>query len=347
MLLAYAKIWLTDEVGESTLPDDPWVARALVEYFPEKLRQTYASYMDRHPLRREIITTVIVNQTVNRVGPSFAHRLREATATQAADVVRAHLLTREAFGLRELWAGIEALDARVADEVQARMLIDVGRLMISASSWFLRSRRLREDMATTVSQFAPGIAAIASRVSQLLHGAAQDDAEKRVASLVADSVPEDLARRVATIDAQAGALDIVEIAASLGQDVPSVAAVYYQLGGRLGLDAIAQRIEALPAEGHWQALAKSALSDDLAELQRVLTKDVVALPAAARDATERIGAWEATNSLALRAGEPRRRGCRRDRVAGPCHAFRGAARAAQSGQRRRARGCLKGGVGPG
>ena len=105
VLLAYAKIWLKDEVGAATLPDDPWVAGALLEYFPRKLREAYAAYVERHPLRREIITTVIVNQTVNRVGPSFAHRLREATGSQAADVVRAHLLTRETFALRDLWTG--------------------------------------------------------------------------------------------------------------------------------------------------------------------------------------------------------------------------------------------------
>ena len=78
----------------------------------------------------------------------------------------------------------------------------------------------------------------------------------------------------------------------------SVAAVYYDLGGRLGLDAIAQRIEALPAEGHWQTLAKNALRDDLAELQRVLTRDVVALPVRADDPRPRVEAWEATNALA-------------------------------------------------
>ena len=82
--------------------------------------------MERHPLRREIVSTVIVNETVNRVGASFVHRLREATGAQAADVVRAHLLAREAFGLRTLWAGIEALDNKVGDDVQARMLVDVG-----------------------------------------------------------------------------------------------------------------------------------------------------------------------------------------------------------------------------
>src|SRR5688572_24950903 len=268
VLLAYAKIWLKDEVGDATLPDDPWVARALLEYFPRKLRRDYATFMERHPLRREIVSTVIVNETVNRVGPSFVHHLREATGTQAADVVRAHLLARETFGLRTLWAGIEALDNKVGDDVQARMLVDVGRLMIGATAWFLRSRRLQDDMAVTVTQFAPAIATIASGVAEWVRGAAREDVAQRVASLVAAGVPDDLAHRVGTIETLSGALDIVETATLLKQDVRSVAAIYYELGGRLGLDTIALRIEALPADGHWQTMARNALRDDLAELQR-------------------------------------------------------------------------------
>jgi glutamate dehydrogenase len=297
VLLAYAKIWLSEEVRASTLPDDSWVARALIEYFPAKLRDGYKTYIERHPLRREITATVIVNQSVNRVGPSFFHRMRESTAAAPADVVRAHLLTRETFRLRELWAGIEALDNRVADEVQARMLIAVGRLMITASGWFLRSRRLRDDMAATVGQFAPGIDAIASRVSEMVHGAARDDVAQRKAAYVRDGVPEDLAVRVASVDALAGALDIVEIATALAQDVQTVAAVYYDLGGRLGLDAIGQRIEALAAEGHWQTLAKNALRDDLADLQRVLAQDVATLPSGG-EPSRRIEAWEQGNAVA-------------------------------------------------
>jgi glutamate dehydrogenase len=177
------------------------------------------------------------------------------------------------------------------------MLVAVGRLMINASGWFLRSRRLHDDMAATIAQFAPGIAAIADRVSEMVQGAARDDIAQRAATFAAEGVPEPLARRIASIDALTGALDIVEIASSLGHEVLDIAAVYYQLGGRLGLDGIARRVETLPAEGHWQTLAKNALRDDLAELQRILTRDVAAL-APAGDPAQRIATWEKGNASA-------------------------------------------------
>src|SRR5205807_6050564 len=53
VMLAYSKIWLYDELLASTLPDDPWVETALARYFPKALRERYAAYMARHPLKRE------------------------------------------------------------------------------------------------------------------------------------------------------------------------------------------------------------------------------------------------------------------------------------------------------
>ena len=98
MLLAYAKIWLYDELLASILPDDPWVATTLVRYFPRALAERYAGDMARHPLKREIIAAYVTNSMLNRVGSTFVHRLMETTGAASHEVVRAFLLTRETFG---------------------------------------------------------------------------------------------------------------------------------------------------------------------------------------------------------------------------------------------------------
>jgi glutamate dehydrogenase len=299
VLLAYAKLWLYDEVLASRLPDDPWVAQALVDYFPHAVVDRFGACLPRHPLRREIISTVVVNRTVNRVGASLVHRMREATGASSADVVRAHLLAREVFSLPATWRDIESLDMKVADDVQAGMMIEAGRLATRATLWFLRSRRLGEDVAATIARYAPGVASLAGGVFALLPGASRAEAESRVADLLAANVPEALARRVASFDALGGALDIVETAASTGHDVATVAGVHYALGGRLSLDWLAHRIAALPADGHWQGLARGALRDDVAGLQSAITVDVLAQGSTDEGAGARISAWESLHPAAV------------------------------------------------
>ena len=74
-----------------------------------------------------------------------SHPFDIASQQEIADeIVRAYLLTREVFGYVLLWQSIEALDNKVADSFQADMLIEAGRLIVRATGWFLRSRRLAE-----------------------------------------------------------------------------------------------------------------------------------------------------------------------------------------------------------
>ena len=50
-------------------------ARRLPEYFPKPLRERFADAIGEHPLRRQIITTLVVNEVVDGGGISFAFRL--------------------------------------------------------------------------------------------------------------------------------------------------------------------------------------------------------------------------------------------------------------------------------
>ena len=168
VLLAYSKMWLYDELLASPLPDDPWIETALARYFPHALREKYADYMPRHALKREIIATHVTNSMLNRVGSTYVHRLTETTGAKPHEVVRAYLLAREIFGFVPLWQSIEALDNVVADEVQSAMLIDTSRQLELGTMWFLRSRRLTDDMAATIAHFTPRVEALATRLPQLL-----------------------------------------------------------------------------------------------------------------------------------------------------------------------------------
>ena len=275
VMLAYSKIWLYDELLASTLPDDGWVETALARYFPKALRERYATYMARHPLKREIIATHVTNSMINRVGSTFVHRLLETTGGKPHEIVRAYLLNREIFGFVTLWQQIEALDNKVDDAVQSAMLIDTARLIDRGTTWFLRSRRLSEDMGATITHFAARVDALATRLPQLLDEADRARIETAVAHYVTQGVSRELAERVVTFDTLYATLDIVEVADSTQRPVELVAEIYFDLATRLGLPWLREMIVALPGQAHWQMLAKGAMLDDLSGLQRTITGEVI------------------------------------------------------------------------
>ncbi len=294
VLLAYSKIWLYEELLASTLPDDPWVGTALARYFPRPLRGPYAEHMARHPLKREIIVSHVTNSMINRVGSTFVHRISETTGSRPDEIVRAYLLNREIFGFVSLWELVEALDNKVDDAVQSAMLIDTARLIDRGTMWFLRSRRLGDDMAATIAHFSSRVEALAARLSQLLDEGERSRVDAEIARYEADRVPHDLAARVATFDTLYAALDIIEVAEATKRPVELVADIYFDLATRLGLAWLRDRIAALPGDQHWEMLARGAMQDDLSGLQRTIAAEVVGSADAGTSAAL-IGAWQDRN----------------------------------------------------
>src|SRR5690606_29064800 len=104
-----------------------------------------------HRLRREIIARVVANDLVNRGGPSFVNRLREATGRTAADVVRTFALIRDGFGLPELYREIDALDNAVDGQVQLDLYQAVSRLIYMASGWYLKNDTSQAPLAERIA----------------------------------------------------------------------------------------------------------------------------------------------------------------------------------------------------
>ena len=298
VLLAYSKIWLKEEFIASDLPEDPWVATTLQRYFPAALHGQYAALMQRHPLKREIIATYVVNSMVNRVSATFVHHLMETTGAKPSETVRAYLLVREVFGFVALWGSIEALDNQIDDAVQSEMLIEAARLVSRGTAWFLRSPRLAEPMQETIDRFAPGVLALAPMIPALLDAAARAPLAENAARWMQAGVPAAIAERVAGLDTLFSALDVTEVAVQTGRPLATTAGVYFGVTSNLGLPWLRGRIHALPGDGHWQVLARNSLRDDLGALQRSLARQALG-DGDSDDPGAIVSAWEVRNKVPL------------------------------------------------
>ena len=299
VLLAYSKMELFDELLKSDLIDDKYVADALITYFPTPLQQKYTGVMQKHPLKREIIATEIANSTINRTGSVFVHRMREETGATAPEVVRCFILTRDTFVVGDLWNRIDALDGKVPASTQNDMLIDAGRLVLRGTLWFLRRRSDRMPIAKVLEFFASGVATVSDRLAEFLSPEDLKALEESEAKLVGKGVPADLASAAARLDSMYSVLDIVEVSHELKREVPLAAAVYFSLAGKLGLRWLAGQVANLPYQSHWQAMARAAMRDDLANLQRQLASGVLKHSPELADAAGLIQAWEKHHDKAL------------------------------------------------
>ncbi|HXI48671.1 MAG TPA: NAD-glutamate dehydrogenase, partial [Steroidobacteraceae bacterium] len=295
--LSYGKIWLYRALIHSNVPEDPYLSTELNRYFPTPVQHRFAKRIKRHRLRREIIATAITNSLINRMGPVFPVRAQDDTGADPAAIARAYSIAREVFAARNIWSQIEALDNHIPAAVQYTAMFQTTRLLRHMTYWLLENRRNDLDIERAVSRYA-------SKVTELFHelpGVLSVTQKARMTALrsqlVEQHVPEQLAARIASLEELHSALDLVEVTMAARVRIVYAAKAYFDLGERIGLTWIKEQIEALAADGHWQAVARGTLRDNLYALQSKITLAV--LRCKGRDPEARVEQWLSRHSAAV------------------------------------------------
>ncbi|WTW95128.1 NAD-glutamate dehydrogenase [Streptomycetaceae bacterium NBC_01309] len=298
VLLAYTKIVLAQDLLASALPDDEYLNGELHRYFPTALQERFGAQVDAHALRREIITTRVVNDLVNLAGISFMFRMREESGASAHEVARAHLAARQIFGADDVLDRIKALDNQVAASVQTRMRLHLRRLVERSTRWMLSNRR-EIDVAAQIAFFSEGVADVAAHLPKLLRGSDLEWMDGLYKEFTDAGVPHDLATVVAGFSSGYAALDIVEVSRDSGHGVIEVAEVYFDLVDRLPIAMMLDRIIELPRDDRWKSMARASLREDLYAAQAGLTFDVLSSGGPEDTPELRFKAWEERNASVI------------------------------------------------
>ena len=270
ILLAYAKMALYVLLIDSDVPEDPYLSNELARYFPPVMQERFGRYLRQHRLRREIIATATTNSMVNRMGATFARRTQEDTGASAATVVRAFAIAREAFDMRATWSEIEALDAKINAHTQYEMMFETTRLLRFCTYWLIHRHAGELQIEQQVTRLRTGLAKLDEALPRVLSGSDLTVFQNRRERYAKAQAPEALSKRMASLAALRCGPDLVDIADHTGLPIESVATAYFKLGTALSLDWIREQIETLGVDGHWQAVARTTLRDNIYDLQRKL-----------------------------------------------------------------------------
>jgi glutamate dehydrogenase len=299
VLLAQTKIDTAQQVLASALPDDPYLKRVLVDYFPTPLREKYSAGMGEHRLHREIITTSVVNDMVDRSGITFAFRLNEETGASVPEITAAWLVSRAVFDMPGFWAQVEALDGKVDTGVQILAMLEGRKLTERAARWLLNFRRPPFDVQATIDFFAHGVLTVAASLPTMLAGRDLAGFAERREVYVARGVPLVLADRIAAMVPAYSAFDIVDIAHGTGRSVEETAEVYFDLADRLQIARLRDMITSLPRDDRWNTMARGAIRDDLYTAHAALARDVLTVTGPGSP-EQRLAAWVQRNDSAVR-----------------------------------------------
>ncbi|MEV5052425.1 NAD-glutamate dehydrogenase [Arthrobacter sp. LAR12-1-1.1] len=299
VLAAYAKIELAAELNASDLADDPWFRRVLSGYFPRQLSERFEAELEDHPLRRQIVCTVVANDMINLGGITFAFRAIEETTATAPSVAKAFVVAREAYDLPWIVNRLAALPAGYPNEHVAEATLHMRRVLDRATRWYVTHDHRDQPVDAALGRIMPTMELLRTCTVDYLRGSDLDRVQGRLAHWDAVGMPRELGLRASDLLESFGLLDISLISEQVREPIATIADLYWAVFQRIGAANLLLSITDLPRQSRWEALARAALRDDVYSAVADMTVSVMettqglgAADAGTSDTVERIVEWE-------------------------------------------------------
>ncbi|MGD2101686.1 MAG: NAD-glutamate dehydrogenase, partial [Acidimicrobiia bacterium] len=273
VLLAYAKQDLKNALIDSEALEGTELEDEVIAYFPDHVAKRFERLIWSHPLRREILATVLASHILNVQGITFVNRLVVETGATRPQVVAAYRAARNLIGADERLAAVEQLDPTVDPALRRQMLEAIDWLVESVARWYLAGPR----EIPTAGQLEADKATFAELESFLRqpqwHDWTEDTGE--VTALTEAGVSAALAHQHTHHDDLVHGPDIIELARAHDRDVSEVAQLFILIGTSYRLDWLEHQVSEIAASSRWHRWAVRSIQSDLIELRRDLADRVL------------------------------------------------------------------------
>ena len=137
-LLSYSKIFLKKILLNSTLIDESFAQQYLFRYFPKSFVGAYEQQIAHHPLKREIIATMMADIVINNQGITFISDYNKLGNDKFLLKIKSYLLVKLLFGTKEIREKIYAQDAIMPVEKQYKLINKLEYVLYSSTKWMVK-----------------------------------------------------------------------------------------------------------------------------------------------------------------------------------------------------------------
>ncbi len=292
ILLSYSKITLYQDLLQSDVPEDPFLANELIRYFPTPLKTQYSASMTQHRLKREIIATAVTNNMINRMGATFPLRLHEDTGESPGQVAKAFTVACEIFPTHDWWRTIDQAQNTAGSDAQSRLtaFMHVWNLIRHITRWLLTHHRDGLDISHLVGMYRDGARELLRQIPKHLSPGAHRRVKSQVKVMLSAGVDKATAKDLAICEFLKPVLDIIDASQQSDQSLDITAQCYFKLDQTFRFGWLMSMVESLPVSGQWHAHARGGLRYELYHHHRQLTANLLSQNDSG-SADQRVRAW--------------------------------------------------------
>ncbi|MGP2658081.1 NAD-glutamate dehydrogenase domain-containing protein [Malaciobacter sp. WC5094] len=137
-LLSYSKIFVKKILLESNLIDEQFAQQYLYRYFPKSFVGAYEHDISTHPLKREIIATMMADIIINSQGCTFVSDFEKLGIDKFLLKIKSYLIIKQLFGARVIRQKIYNQDYVMSVEKQYKLINKLEYTLYASTRWMLK-----------------------------------------------------------------------------------------------------------------------------------------------------------------------------------------------------------------
>lgn len=265
VLLASTKLALQDAIEQGRLGADAELEDDLRAAFPPAMQARFATAIEEHRLRNEIVATKLANRLVNRLGVLHAFELAEEEGAAMRDIAAMFVVAERLFCLPETWAAVET--APIGEGARLALLDEMAVAVRGQIADLLRVCRPGASPAEVIARLKPGIDALDKQAKALLLDEVKSHSGRISTRLEAAGAPPELVARVVRLFEMDGAVGLAELGVRKEIDETVLTRAFTHLGQALGLDWAQSTAARITTGDPWERLLIAGLARDFQQLR--------------------------------------------------------------------------------
>lgn len=266
ILISYCKTVIKNEIIHSNIPDNKFLSQNyLLSYFPKIMAGKFKSYILKHQLHREIISTCITNEIISRMGCTYINHLIENSAVTTCEAVSIYITITYLYNLKELWESIDTLDSAVDINSYLILVKEIRSFVEQVSFWFAGNPgKLTLTEPVILEELKRKVQTLGDNIADLLSKNFLVSYDEKLSSLLQLGIGKNLASRIVSLKFLTSGLDIISISDQTGAPLLEIGKLYFELKSCLHFDRIKDMVKQLEANpSYWQHISINSLLDDL------------------------------------------------------------------------------------
>jgi len=137
-LLSYSKIFVKELLLQNEFTKESFARQYLFKYFPKSFISAYEHEIKGHPLRNEIIATVIADRIINTQGSTFISDYQKLGEPSFMIKIKSYLISNQLFGANDIRHEIYRNDFILPIDTQYKLLGDIEHTLNFSTRWMVK-----------------------------------------------------------------------------------------------------------------------------------------------------------------------------------------------------------------